>query len=177
MKVIAYIAQSLDGYIAGKNGELDWLEDIENPEKDDCGFAEFMSSIDALLIGRNTYEKVASFEVWPYDKFVYVASNSLSHVEKELSEKVKILTGSLPNMLSKLESDGIKKVYIDGGKLIQNAVELGLLNEITVTTIPIILGDGIPLFGLSGRQTKLKLEKSEVLLNQLVKTKYNVVAT
>ncbi|WP_152447688.1 dihydrofolate reductase family protein [Vibrio owensii] len=175
MKVVAYMAQSLDGYIAGVNGELDWLDEIENPDKNDFGFADFMLSIDALLMGKNTYQKVASFGFWPYEKTVYIASNSLLHIDSELADKAQLLTGDLPEMLLKLKSEGIKKVYIDGGMLIQNAIDLSVLNEITVTTIPVILGNGISLFGTSNKKTKLKFESSEVLLNQLVKTKYSVI--
>ncbi|TKF02896.1 dihydrofolate reductase [Vibrio alginolyticus] len=170
------MAQSLDGYIAGIDGELDWLNEIENPDKNDFGFSAFMSSVDALLMGKNTYQKVASFGFWPYNKPVYVASNSLLSIDQELTDKAQLLTGSLPEMLSKLQSEGIDTVYIDGGMLIQNAIELSLLNEITVTTIPVILGKGIPLFGASSKKTKLKFEASEILLNQLVKIKYSVVA-
>ncbi|UXI03900.1 dihydrofolate reductase family protein [Photobacterium sp. TY1-4] len=147
MKVSAYMAQSLDGYIAGPNGELDWLEDIENPEGSDFGFAEFMSTVDALLMGKHTFEKVASFGFWPYDKPVYVASNSLTSLPEELEDKVTIVSGSLSDMLAQLESRNVRSVYVDGGQLIQSALRHGVLREITVTTMPVILGDGISLFG------------------------------
>ncbi|MFL0810000.1 MAG: dihydrofolate reductase family protein [Agarilytica sp.] len=175
MKVVAYMAQSLDGYIAGPNGELEWLERIDNPEGSDLGFANFMSTIDVLLMGKNTFEKVASFGFWPYDKPVYVASNTLKHLPVELEGKAHILSGDLPSMLSQLEDKGISVVYIDGGLLIQSALKHDFLNEITVTTLPVILGQGISLFGLSSDALKLQLKSSEVLLNQLVKTRYEIV--
>ncbi|WP_255391611.1 dihydrofolate reductase family protein [Photobacterium atrarenae] len=174
MKVSAYMAQSLDGYIAGPNGELDWLEDIENPDESDFGFAEFMSSVDALLMGKHTFEKVASFGFWPYDKPVYVASNSLTSLPEELKDKATIVSGSFPDMLAHLESRDVSAVYIDGGQLIQSAIRHGVLRELTVTTMPVILGAGIPLFGPLESKVKLSLVNSEVLVGQMVKTRYQV---
>ncbi|MGF1767103.1 dihydrofolate reductase family protein [Enterovibrio makurazakiensis] len=175
MKIVAYMAQSLDGFIAGVNGELDWLETIENPEGSDFGFAEFMDSVDALLMGRNTFEKVLSFGMWPYNKPVYVASNSLLEVPEELACKAHIISGELQSMLSQMQQQGINTVYLDGGKLFQSALRSGVLNEMTITSVPVALGQGISLFGDLENQVQLKLESSEVLLNQLVKTKYRVV--
>jgi len=173
MKVIAYMAQSLDGYIAGPNGELNWLEEIENPEGSDLGFAEFMAGVDALLMGRNTFEKVLSFGFWPYDKPVYVASNSLKGIPADLEGKAFLISGTLAEMLAVLvDEKGVQNLYLDGGKLIQSALSQGLLNEMTVTTLPVILGQGISLFGAKGPKKKLQLDRSEVLLDQLVKTKY-----
>lgn len=88
MKNRVYMAQSLDGFIAGPNGELDWLAAIDNPEGSDLGFAEFMASVDALLMGRNTFEVVAAFDAWPYDKPVFVASNSLKQLPEGLPAKL-----------------------------------------------------------------------------------------
>ena len=173
MRVIAYMAQSLDGYIAGPEGELDWLEEIDNPEGSDLGFAEFMAGIDALLMGRNTFEKVLTFGFWPYDKPVYVASNSLKEIPADLEGKAFLISGTLAEMLAFLsEEKGVQNLYLDGGKLIQSALRLDLLNEMTVTTLPVMLGEGIPLFEAKGAKKKLRLDCSEVLLGQLVKTKY-----
>ena len=80
MTCYVYIAQSLDGYIAGPNGELDWLYEVENPDDSDFGYAEFIDQVDALVMGRNTFEMVLSFDVWPYTKPVYVASSTLESV-------------------------------------------------------------------------------------------------
>lgn len=176
MKVSAYMAQSLDGYIAGPNGELDWLEDIENPDESDFGFADFMATVDALLMGKHTFEKVASFGFWPYDKPVYVASNSLISLPEDLRDKASIVSGSLPDMLAHLESDNVRSVYIDGGQLIQSAIRHGVLRELTVTTMPVILGAGIPLFGPFASNVKLSLLGSEVLVGQMVKTRYQLVS-
>ena len=175
MKTCVYIAQSLDGFIAGPNGELDWLEAIDNPTQSDFGFAEFMAGIDALVMGRKTFEKVLSFGHWPYDKPVFVVSNSLSAVAPELAEKVFVLNGTPRQICTQLAEQGYQNLYIDGGKLIQSFLAEDLINELTVTTVPVLLGEGIPLFGGLAERVPLRLLHSEVLLNQLVKTRYVVV--
>jgi dihydrofolate reductase len=86
---IVYIAQSLDGYIAGPNGEIDWLEDIDNQGKSDFGYASFMKTIDALVMGRHTFEKVTSFDFWPYKKPVYVISKTLSKIPDHFRDSAK----------------------------------------------------------------------------------------
>lgn len=174
MKTIAYMAQSLDGYIAGPDGELDWLEQIDNPERSDFGFAEFMGTIDALLMGKNTFEKVFSFGDWPYEKPVYVASNSLQSLPSAVEASVAITRGDIPSMLKQLESEGVGRTYIDGGQLIQSALAEKALDELVITTVPVLLGEGIPLFTRLPASIKLELLSSEVLLKQLVKNHYRL---
>lgn len=169
-----YIAQSLDGYIAGPKGELGWLEAIDNPEQSDFGFADFMSAIDALVMGRNTFEKVLSFDIWPYDKPVFVASNSLTTLASELTGKAFLLRGTPQEMVAGLNQRGFRNLYIDGGQMIQSFLRMGLIDELIVTTVPILLGGGIPLFGSLQQAAQLELISSEVLLNQLVKTRYKI---
>ena len=174
MNNYVYIAQSLDGYIAGPNGELDWLEEIENPEQSDFGFAAFMDTIDALVMGRNTFEKVLSFGMWTYEKPVFVASSSLPSLPSSVEGKAFLLKGVPKDMVTTLHEKGYKNLYIDGGAVIQSFLNEDLIDELIVTTVPVLLGEGIPLFGSLPRQAKLKLIGSEVLLNQLVKTHYRV---
>ena len=88
MRNVIYIATSLDGFIAAKDGSIDWLMEIPNPEGSDFGFAEFFENIDAVVLGRNTFESVLSFGQWPYTKPVFVLSNSLKTVPGHLAEKV-----------------------------------------------------------------------------------------
>ena len=169
-----YIAQSLDGYIAGPKGELDWLDEIDNPEKSDYGFSEFMKNIDALVMGRNTFDKVLSFGMWPYDKPVFVATNSMPSVPSIVERKAFLLKGTPNDMVMSLVDRGYRNLYIDGGSLIQSFLADSLIDRIIVTTVPVLLGDGIPLFGTLPQRVKLKLLNSEILSNQLVKTTYDV---
>ena len=152
-----YIAQSLDGYIAGPNGELEWLEQVDNPDKSDFGFSAFVDSIDALVMGRNTYEKVLSFGFWPYQKPVFVMSRTLTHIAPELTDKAFLLNTTPQEAVEALKSKGHNSLYIDGGLLIQSFLREGLIDEMIITTFPVLLGDGIRLFGALPSQLNLKL--------------------
>ena len=169
-----YIAQSLDGYIAGPNGELEWLEQIDNPEKSDFGFAEFMGAVDALVMGRHTFEKVVSFGFWPYDKPVFVMSRTLTTIPPDLSDKAFLLSSEPRETVETLNAKGYNNLYIDGGLLIQSFLRAGLINELIVSTLPVLLGDDIKHFGHLPSMLKLKLLNSETLVNQMVKTRYQV---
>lgn len=172
MKTIVYIAQSLDGFIAKKDGDIAWLEEFPNPDGSDFGFSDFMKKIDALLMGRNTYEKVLTFGFWPYDKPVYVVSNTIKVVPENLKEKVFIVRGEIFEILKNLENKGLKNIYVDGGKLIQSFLSEDLIDTMIITTIPVILGEGLPLFGSVGRELKWDLVESQVLNKYAVKSEY-----
>lgn len=171
-----YIATSLDGFIADKNGGLDWLHSIPNPDGSDFGFADFMETVDALVVGRNTFETVLSFNAnWPYSIPVYVASNTLEVVPAGFDDKASLIKGTPEEIVSVLNARGLKNLYIDGGATIQQFLQFDLIDEMTITTVPILLGDGIPLF--SGLEQPLAFEhqRTEVLLNSLVKSHYRRV--
>ena len=149
MHCSAYIATSLDGFIARPNGDLDWLDAAQATVTpgEDCGYAEYMANIDAIVMGRNTYEKVRSFTPWPYNKPVYVLSNHWSALPEDAPPSVELFKGSCDQLVDKLSTMGRERVYIDGGKTIQSFISAGLLDEITITTIPVLLGSGLSLFG------------------------------
>ena len=172
MKNSVYIATSLDGYIADKNGGIDWLNEIPNPDNNDFGFTDFMENIDAIVMGRNTFQQVLTFGVWPYTKPVWVLSSSLNKIPDELSNKVKILNCNPPDLVKRLNEEGLHNLYIDGGLLIQSFLTEDLIDELIITTIPILLGGGIPLFGELNNSLKFGHVKTEVLLNSLVKSTY-----
>lgn len=172
-KNIVFIARSLDGFIAGKNGELDWLNIIPNPENNDMGYNRLMEEIDAIIMGRTTFETVSGFKgEWPYSKHVFVLSNTLKEIHEKLDKKTSIISGSPHQVLEKVHEKGYYKLYIDGGRTIQNFLKEDLIDELRITTIPIILGGGFSLFGDLPNPMELEHIESKVYLNQIVQDWY-----
>jgi dihydrofolate reductase len=162
----------MDGYIARINGNIDWLTQIPNPENNDYGFNDFIKNIDAILIGRKTFETVKQFNDWPYSKPVFILSSTLTELGSKYIGKAEILNMKLKEVLKELENRGIKKLYIDGGKTIQSFLREDLLDEAIITTIAIVLGNGIPLFGQIGKEIKFRLERTEIINEYMVKNYY-----
>lgn len=172
-KNIVFIAKSLDGYIAGKNGEIDWLHAIPNPDNDDLGYLELMNDIDAIVMGRNTFETVLGFGgEWPYSKPVFVLSHTLKEVPEEVLEKVYLISGNPREVLAIIHEREYFRLYIDGGTTIQAFLKEDLINELRITTIPILLGGGFPLFGELTASMVFEQVKTRVFLQQLVQTHY-----
>jgi dihydrofolate reductase len=178
MTNIVYIATSTDGFIATKDGGVDWLMEVPNTDNSDYGFAEFMDSIDALVMGRKTYEKVLSFDCeWPYSKKVFVLSNSLNKVDPSVEGKVKVIRGSLNDVIKQLNNDGYKKLYIDGGTTIRGFLKENLIDEMIITKVPVNLGEGIPLFQNNDHESKFKLSSTKTYENGMVKYHYKRVSS
>lgn len=176
-KVSVFIATSLDGFIARKDGSIHWLDEANAtvPEGEDCGYHDFFNSVDTLLMGRKTFEKVLSFEAWPYgDTRVVVLSTQLKEVPSRLAKTVSIANSSPLNVLQDLAARGSKHVYLDGGRAIQSFFLENLVDEMTLTTIPILLGDGISLFGKIRNDVSLSHVKTHAYKNGFVQTKYRV---
>lgn len=172
MNCIVYIATSLDGFIATEEGGLEWLNAVPNPTNDDYGWADFNSRIDAVLMGRKTFEVVLSFGGWHYEKPVHVVSSTLETVPERLADKVTLHRGALADVLVDLERRGIEHLYVDGGALIQSFLREDLIDEMIVTRVPVLLGAGIPLFQDTGSEKTFTHLKTEVLNCALVKTHY-----
>lgn len=175
MANIIYIATSLDGFIAKKDGSIDWLTEIPNPEGNDFGFNDFIKNIDAIVIGRNTYELVLSFGGWPYTKPVFVLSSTLQTVQERLVGKVEIINDNPETVVSLLNSRNYMNLYVDGGKTIQRFLKHELIDEIIITRIPILLGGGIPLFAELTKEQKYKHVKTEIYNETLVKSHYKKI--
>ncbi|MBM3179692.1 MAG: dihydrofolate reductase [Chloroflexi bacterium] len=174
VKVSVYIAASLDGFIARKNGDLDWLPAGEEGGKD-FGYAEFMSTIDHVVMGRNTFEKVLTFGEWHYDKKVIVLTSRALTLPPELADKVEALRLSPRELVHEMEGRGVNHIYLDGGVTIQRFLRESLVDEMTITTIPILLGEGLSLFGKLEKDVKLKLVKSQSFKNGFVQNKYKIL--
>lgn len=172
-KNIVFIARSIDGFIAGKNGEIDWLHSIPNPENNDMGYNSLMEEIDAIIMGRKTFDTVCGFGgEWPYPKHVFVLSNTLTSIPAKYKNKVSLLKGSPQQILQSIHENNFFKLYIDGGTTIQKFLKEDLIDELRITTIPILLGGGFPLFGDLLKPLEFEHVKSEVFLNQLVQSHY-----
>lgn len=170
-KISIYIASSIDGYIARKDGNLDWLQ-YGHTGDEDYGFKKFISSIDALILGRNTYQVVSGFDEWPYKgKRVIVLSNTLKEVRKE----AELFSGQLTDLLSQLHSDNISHIWVDGGITASKFLEAGLVDELTISIIAMVLGSGIPLFSIMNKEHQCRLVSSKPYPSGLVQSKYEVI--
>lgn len=168
-----FIATSLDGYIADKNGSIDWLHSIPNPDNDDMGYMEFTNGIDALVMGRITFETVIGFDVpWPYNKPVFVLSNRLKEIPESHKDKAFLVKGTLTEVLKQIHRKGFGKLYIDGGTTISNFLKEDLIDEMVLTTIPILLGGGSRLFGELPNELKFELTGTKTFLNQISQSHY-----
>lgn len=152
-----FIATSVDGFIARPDGGLDWLDAVQ-VEGEDYGFAEFFAGVDALVLGRNTYDTVLGFDRWLYgDKRCLV----LTHRPPATSAHGETFFAGAPAEIAEvLARDGVRRVYVDGGIVIQRFLAAGLVDDLTISIIPVILGAGIPLFARDGG-VELPLEQVE----------------
>ena len=173
MKVSVFVGTSVDGYIARSDGALDFLPpDGGEPH----GYDEFMASVDALIVGRHTYEAVLAFAAWPYgDKPVFVLSTKALR-PLPAGAVVERMTGSPEEILATLARRGFQHAYVDGGVTIQSFLRAKLIQRLTITRVPVIIGVGIPLFGPTTRDVMLKHIRTQQYPSGLVKSEYEVLA-
>lgn len=175
IRASVYIATSLDSFIARRDGSIDWLNEAHAlvPEGEDCGFQTFMDSVDALIMGRKTYEQVLSFGAWPYGHtaVVVLSHNSIS-IPSHLPDTVTHSSESPHVLLKRLAAEGVQHVYVDGGSTIQGFLAESLIDEVTITRIPVVLGDGIPLFAPTGKDIQLTHVKTTAYDFGFVQTTY-----
>ena len=177
MKISVYIATSLDGFIARTDGSLDWLDEANAtvPNDEDCGFQVFIDSVDMLVMGRKTYEQVLSFGGWPYGSTpVVVLGSRAIEFPPELPNIVTQSSETPRALYDRLSNDGVKHVYLDGGATIRGFLAEGLIDEITITWIPVLIGEGRPLFGPLKRDIALELMESRSFDFGFVQSKYSV---
>jgi len=183
MKCSVYIATSVDGFIAKPDGNVDWLHTAGNLEADmgteDMGFKAFMDSVDCMIMGRKCMEMISNMELTPEQWFygdmrIVVLSNTVTEVPDNLKGKVEMYSGDINSLVATLEKEGFKHAYIDGGKTIQSFINLQLIDEIIITKVPVLLGEGIPLFGKTLKDIKLEKAKASAFANDFVQEKYSV---
>ncbi len=176
IKCSIYCGASLDGFIARPDGDIEWLHRPEYATAEATGltYEEFISSVDALVMGRHTFEKVLTFRDWPYEVPVVVLSTTLQDLPDHLQGKVTLKAGSPKDIVQELANHGYQHLYIDGGVTIQRFLQERLIHEITVTFLPILLGAGISLFGAINVEMPLKLLQATSSSNGFVQVRYRV---
>lgn len=173
MKASVFIGVSVDGFMARRNGDLDFLPTDCEPH----GYEEFIASVDTLVIGRGTFEIVMSFPEWPYgEKRVVVLSSRPLDLSRAPKERVEQMDGDPAEIVAKLAARGSRHLYVDGGITIQRFLRAGLIQHMTITRVPVLIGDGIPLFGALPHDIKLLHLATQSYPSGLVKTEYEVIA-
>lgn len=168
-RVCAFLALSLDGFIAGENGALDWLAPYNGDSQDETGYSALMASADVLLMGRNTFDAVLSFPDWIYgDKPLVV----LTHRPAEPRANVSFRQGELAQVLEALWQEGVRHLYLDGGEVVRQGLQAGLVDELTLFWVPVVLGKGTSLFGGEPLPGRLIPVSSTVLASGLVRVNY-----
>jgi dihydrofolate reductase len=165
-KISVFVGASIDGFIARTDGSFDFLEPFEGEEH---GYTEFMRSVDTLVIGRATYELVLSFEKWLYGKKRVIV---LTHRPIDARHGETSHEGALAPLFERLGNEGAKRVYLDGGRAIRQGLDEDLVDDITISTVPVTIGAGIPLFGGAPCTTRWTLASSRVYPSGLVSSRY-----
>jgi|SRR5277367_843268 len=174
MGVSVFIGVSVDGFIARPNGDLDFLPEGGGEPH---GYDEFMASVDALVIGRKTFDTVLNFPVWPYgSKRVVVLSSAAIDLSAVRGGVVEHMAGSPAEIVSKLAASGAHNLYVDGGITIQRFLRAGLVQRLIITRVPVLIGDGIPLFGALTHDVQLRHVATQHYPSGLVQSEYQVLA-
>ena len=173
MTASVFIGTSVDGFIARTNGDLDFLPEGGGEPH---GYNEFIASVDAIVIGRKTFETVLAFEAWPYgDKRVVVLSSRPLDLSAVHGGVVEQMAGPPAEIVSQLAARGIKHLYIDGGITIQRFLREGAIQRLIITRVPVLIGEGIPLFDSLPRDIRLRHVATRHYPSGLVQSEYQVV--
>lgn len=172
MTASVFVGASVDGFIARANGGLDWLPAGGGEPH---GYDEFMASVDAIVIGRNTFEIVLGFDPWPYgDKRVVVLSSRPLDLSVVRGGRVEQRAGDPATIIADLAADGAPNLYIDGGITIQHFLRAGVIERLIVTRVPVLIGEGIPLFGSLDRDIRLSHVATRSYPSGLVQSDYRI---
>jgi dihydrofolate reductase len=173
MRLSVFVGASVDGFLARKDDRLDFL--LQKPDVDN-GYADFIATVDALVIGRGTFEVVRGFKKWPYGKrLVIVLSHTPRRVRGPSDANYEVMSATPKQVVARLAKRGVKHIYVDGGKTIQGFLRAGLVQRIIITRVPVLIGEGIPLFGSVPRDIRLKHVRTRTFRNGMVQTEYRVV--
>lgn len=177
IKCSVFIATSLDGFISREDGSIDWLMKANNlaPSGEDCGYKSFISTVDRLVMGRHSFEKVLSFDAWPYGSLpVIVMSSQTVVIPENLRHCISVSAETPIELVNRLSKEGAKHLYIDGGVTIQRFLTSSLIDELTITIIPVLLGSGRSLFGKLKSDIELYHVETRTFEGGFVQIKYQV---
>ncbi|MBZ5640555.1 MAG: dihydrofolate reductase family protein [Acidobacteriia bacterium] len=174
MRASVFIATSLDGFIARADGGLDWLPPGGGEPH---GYDEFMATVDALVIGRKTFETVLAFDAWPYGEKPVFALSTRALPPAPSGARIERMSGPPAEIVSQLEARGVRHVYVDGGVTIQRFLVDGLIQRLFITRVPVLLGAGIPLFGALERDVVLRHVATRQFQSGLVQSEYVIPAS
>ena len=172
MTASVFVGASVDGFIARVDGGLDWLPAGGGEPH---GYDEFMAGVDAIVIGRNTFAIVLGFDPWPYgDKRVVVLSSRPLDLSVVRGGRVEQRAGDPATIIADLAADGAPNLYIDGGITIQRFLRAGVIERLIVTRVPVLIGEGIPLFGPLDRDIRLSHVATRSYPSGLVQSDYRI---
>jgi dihydrofolate reductase len=174
MRASVFVGASLDGFIARTDGSMDWLHAAAEGEHPDLGYEAFIASVDVIVMGRRTYETVLTFDSWPYSRPVIVLS-SRELAPAPVAANVGHMSGAPADVLAALADRGFQHAYVDGGDTIQRFLRDGLIQRVTITRVPVLIGSGISLFGETSRDVRLRLVASRALAGGAVQSEYDVI--
>ena len=169
-KVVLYIACSLDGYIAKPNDDLGFLSIVEQ-KGEDYGYAEFIKTVDTVILGRRTYDWIMQHvpEFVHADKETFV----ITRTARPDKDNVKFYSGDLAKLIANLKSQPGKNIFIDGGaQIVHEILKLNLIDEFVISVIPVLVGNGIRLFNDGREELILKLESVMQFEKGLVQMHY-----
>ena len=166
-----FVGTSVDGFIARRDGSLDWLPPDGGEEH---GYTAFLATVDAIVMGRGTFDTVLKFDRWPFQKLVIVLTTHESDAMVPAEARVEFMSGAPRDVVGRLAERGMTRLYIDGGVTIQRFLDAGLIDRMTITRVPVIIGDGIPLFGPTRRDVRLEHLITRSYPSGLVTTEYSV---
>jgi dihydrofolate reductase len=174
-----FVGVSLDGFIARPNGDLDWLMGEGGGDSTEYGYNEFIAGIDTIVMGRKTFEKVLTFDKWYYGtkRVMVLSSRSLDlSIAQARGGIVEVSAGSPNEIVSKLAASGANRLYVDGGITIQQFLRAGLIHRLIISRLPVLIGEGIPLFGSLLRDIRLNHIATRTYPGGMVQSEYRIAA-
>ncbi|MFC3059923.1 dihydrofolate reductase family protein [Paenirhodobacter populi] len=170
-----FIATSLDGFIAREDGDIGWLLERDDPAEDH-GYDAFIDDKDVVVMGRGTYESMRDVTPWPYTRPVVVLSATLKQAGQPTGPRVRFTDAAPSQVMQDLETEGVRRVYVDGGRVIQSFLRAGLIADMVITTVPVLLGQGRRLFDSLPGDIALVHETTRSFPSGLVQSRYIIPA-